>query len=60
MPLLSVFWFGEAVGLDYLAGRDVDGVEDHLALGVPASSAIALDLEPPIVGQSAVECGAAP
>lgn len=60
MPLLSVSRFSKGVGLDYLASSDVDGVENHLALGVSAGSALAFNLKPPIVGQTAVECSAAP
>lgn len=59
MPLLSVLRFSEGSCTDYFACLDVDGVENDSALDEPASPSLALNLKPPIVGQSAVECGAA-
>lgn len=55
MPILSVLRFRVAVGLDHFAGLDIDGVEDYRAFSVPAGTSLALDLEPPFVGQSAIE-----
>lgn len=60
MPILPVSWFGEASSIYYLAGLDVDGVESYRARLVPAGTSLALNLEPPFVGQSAVKSGTAP
>jgi hypothetical protein len=39
----------------HLVGVQVDGVEDHQALDIPADTSLALHLEPSSVGQSAVD-----
>jgi hypothetical protein len=54
-PVLCSEWLGELPRRNHFACLDVDGVEDHCALDEPAGTSLALDLEPPIVGQSAVE-----
>lgn len=51
--LLLFTRFSELLGADYLTCLDVDGVEDNCARSVPASPSLALNLQPPIVGQSA-------
>lgn len=53
--LLLFTRFSKLLGADYLTCLDVDGVENYRALDVTAAPSIALDLKPPIVGQSAEE-----
>lgn len=54
--LLLFSWLRELLRRDNLACFSIDGVEDHHTLAISAGTALALNLEPSIVGQSAVEC----